>query len=144
MTKPNHISDIIEVLNSGIEFYEKGIEKVSNPELKSVFQEMISEKRKAISTLQPFAREEQGEEEHDGSAAVAIREKFTQLLSVFQDDNKAYVSQLEEVEDKVLEEFRSALKDEQPADCQSALRSTMTDMRACHDKMRSLKWGSNA
>ena len=63
------------------------------------------------------------------------------VLAVLRGSN---VSQLEEVEDKVLEEFRTALKDEQPADCQSALRSTMTDMRACHDKMRSLKLGSNA
>ena len=144
MTKPNHISDIIEVLNSGIKFYEKGIEEVSNPELKSVFQDMISEKRKAVSELQPFAREEQGEDEHDGSVAVGIREKFTQLLSVFQDDDKAYVSQLEEVEDKVLEELRTALKDDQPADCQSVLRDVMTSMRACHDKMRALKLGSDA
>ena len=143
MSNPNHIekvSSIIKVLNGGIEFYSDAIKKVDSQSVKAVFEKMISDKQAAIITLQPFAVAEQGEYEDDNAMSVDIRNMYTSVISsLTSNSDHTYVSQLEEVEDKILAVLRDALKEDQPAACTMALNGVLTDMKRNHDQMRALQ-----
>ena len=116
MSNPNHVekvSSIIKVLNGGIEFYSDAIKKVESQSIKTVFQQMINDKQTAITTLQPFAVAEQGDYEDDNAMAVDIRSMYTKVISsLTSNSDHTFVSQLEEVEDKILAELREALKED--------------------------------
>ncbi|ETX12292.1 hypothetical protein MUS1_01430 [Marinomonas ushuaiensis DSM 15871] len=136
-----HITDIIKVMNGGMEFYQEAKTKIGTDSYKVFFNRMISAKREAAAELQQFAVQEQGELEKDTSNAVKLRQSYTKLLSKISGDTTAftYIDQLEEVEDKVLEEIDIALEREQPQNCEIILQRIKVRMKECHDEMKALQ-----
>ena len=47
----NHITDIIQVMNSGIDFYEKAQDKVQDPSVSALFQRMIDARKVSVESL---------------------------------------------------------------------------------------------
>ena len=136
----NHASDIIQVLNSGIEFYTDAKEQVRDPKLAQFFDRMLNARRMVKERLQPFAVIEDGQREEGSAFSVEVRKVYTKVIgAISSDTDHAYISQLEEVEDKTLEELRIALKDNQPPQYEAALLQSMATMQECHDEMRALK-----
>ncbi|SBT19196.1 hypothetical protein MGA5115_03358 [Marinomonas gallaica] len=136
-----HVADIIKVMNGGIDFYEKAKQEVDSPRIQRMFDKMIDAKESAVTELQPFAIAENGEPENDSSFEVSARQAYTKVLDKVSRDSTehTYVDQLEEVEDKVLEELDEALKLDQPAGCERALRAVQARMKECHDEMKALQ-----
>lgn len=136
----NHASDIIQVLNSGIEFYTDAKEQVRDQRLVQFFDRMLTARRMVKERLQPFAVQEDGKREEGSAFSVEVRKVYTKVISAISSDTEhTYISQLEEVEDKTLEELRIALKDNQPPQYEAALLQSMSTMQECHDEMRALK-----
>ncbi|MBH0018151.1 ferritin-like domain-containing protein [Pseudoalteromonas sp. NGC95] len=132
----NHITDIIQVMNSGIDFYQKAQEKVEDPAIGALFQRMIDARKVSVERLQPYAINEKGEREDGSSFAVEARRTYTALLTTFTSHNDStYVKELEEVEDKTLVEIKAAMDKPQPADCEAALAKTLLTMQSCHAEM---------
>lgn len=138
----HHITDIIKVMNSGIEFYQKAKDKVDDKSYQGFFNRMIDAKAKAIFELQPFAVEEKGDLETGTDTLVKARETYTHVVSKLSSNTEfTYVDQLEEVEDRVLEELDDALSKDQTPDCEAALIRIKTKMKECHDEMKALQNG---
>ena len=136
----NHITDIIQVMNSGIDFYEKAQDKVQNPAVGALFQRMIDARKVSVESLQPYAINQQGEREDGSSFAVEARRAYTSLITKLSSDNdETYVNELEEVEDKTLEEIKAAMKKPQPHDCEAALSKVLLTMQSCHTEMSRMK-----
>ncbi|MCW8108257.1 PA2169 family four-helix-bundle protein [Alteromonas ponticola] len=134
------VSEIIKVLNGGIEFYQDGVEKVNEARITSLFTRMIEEKKEAVTALQPYAVAEQGRAETNHDVGVDIRNMYTTLVgSITSDKAHTYIKQLEEVEDKVLLSIDEALEEEQPSNCAAELRRIRTRMQQCHDEMKLLQ-----
>jgi len=132
------VTDVIKVLNGGIEFYKDGMKKVTSGNIREMFNRMIDEKQQAVLALETFA--EQGSKDSHSSWSVEVRSMYTKILSILTSDkNHAYVSQLEEIEDKVLEVIDEALDANQPTVCATELRRIRTRMQQCHDEMKSLQ-----
>lgn len=135
-----HVSDIIQVLNSGIEFYSDAKEKVDDQQLEQFFDRMLNARRMVKERLQPFAVQEDGKREEGSAFSVEARKVYTKVIgAISSDTERTYISQLEEVEDKTLDELRIALKDKQPPQYEAALLQSMATMQECHDEMRALK-----
>jgi uncharacterized protein (TIGR02284 family) len=142
-TDVKHVSDIVQVLNSGIDFYQDAKEKIDSPQLASFFDRMINARKTVKQKLQPFAIAEEGKIEQGSAFTVEVRNIYTKIIgSMSSDKQHTYITQLEEVEDKTIEEIRSALHKKQPVDCEAALLSALATMQACHDEMRALKRAS--
>ena len=137
----HHITDIIKVMNGGIEFYQEAKTKLDDSTYKAFFDRMIGAKAEAVAELQPFAVDQQGEVENDTSNLVKARQTYTKLLAKISSDSTTftYVDQLEEVEDKVLEELDLALERNQTQDCEVTLRRVKVSMKECHDEMKALQ-----
>ncbi len=138
----HHITDIIKVMNSGIEFYQKAKEKVDDQSYQGFFNRMIDAKAKAIFELQPFAVEEKGDLETGTDNLVKARETYTQVVAKLSSNTEfTYVDQLEEVEDRVLEELDDALSKEQTPESEAALLRIKVQAKECHDEMKALQNG---
>ncbi|GKW51134.1 PA2169 family four-helix-bundle protein [Pseudoalteromonas shioyasakiensis] len=136
----HHIADIIQVMNSGIDFYEKAQEKVTDPSIIALFQRMIDARKVSVERLQPYAINENGERENGSDFAVEARKAYTSVITKLgADKNATYVSELEEVEDKTLAEIKHALKKPQPHDCEAALSKTLLTIQSCHAEMSKMK-----
>jgi uncharacterized protein (TIGR02284 family) len=136
----NHISDIIQVMNSGIDFYQKAQQKVQDPAIAALFQRMIDAREVTVERLQPFAINEQGEREEGSSFAVEARRAYTALITKFSAENDdTYVKELEEVEDKTLEEIKAAMAKPQAPDCEAALAKALLTMKSCHAEMSKMQ-----
>ncbi|GAA0817432.1 PA2169 family four-helix-bundle protein [Colwellia sp. D2M02] len=134
------IKELVRVLNGGIEFYRSAMDKVSNPHLMHVFENNINEKARTIAELQTFVLIDEGKIEQDSAFSVELREAYTKVLAVISADAEhTYVSQLEEIEDKVLEKIEAALMKKLPAECQSTLLQIQVRMQHCHNHMKQLK-----
>ncbi|WP_372626004.1 PA2169 family four-helix-bundle protein [Arsukibacterium sp.] len=135
-----HVHDIIQVLNSGIDFYGDAKEKVDDRQLASFFDRMLNARRLVKERLQPFAIAEDGKREDGSAFTVEARKVYTKVIGAMSSDKEhTYISQLEEVEDKTLEELKAALTENQPPQFVTALRQSLTTMQECHDEMRALK-----
>ncbi|RNF51555.1 PA2169 family four-helix-bundle protein [Marinomonas hwangdonensis] len=137
----HHITDIVKVMNGGIEFYQEAKTKLDDSTYKAFFDRMIGAKAEAVAELQPFAVAQQGEVETDTSNLVKARQAYTKLMSKITSETTTftYVDQLEEVEDKVLEELDLALERNQTQDCEVTLRRVKVRMKECHDEMKALQ-----
>lgn len=138
-TKP--IANIIKTMNSGITFYQEAKEKVDESRYTGFFNRMIDAKAEAVFELQPFAVKETGDLVDGDDSMVEARKTYTKIADKLTSNSTAftYVDQLEEVEDKVLEEIESALKKELTEDCEATLLRVQKRMKECHDEMRMLQ-----
>lgn len=135
-----HVTDIVQVLNSGIDFYSDAKEKVDDRKLAQFFDRMLNARRMVKERLQPFAVQEEGKREEGSALSVEARKVYTKVIGALSTDKEhTYISQLEEVEDKTLEEIRIALKEKQPPQYEAALLQSLATMQECHDEMRALK-----
>lgn len=134
------VTNVIEVLQGGIDFYEDAMHEVTAQNVKSTFQRMIAGKREAIETLQPFAIKQKGERETDSDWMVDTRKMYTNLIGKMSSDkDHTYIKQLEEVEDKLLESIDDALEEDQSPECIPALRQVRVQAQKMHDEMKALQ-----
>ena len=134
------VSDIIKVLNGGIEFYQDAMTKVNSSNVRNMFSRMIMEKKQAVEELQSFAVAETGDKETSTAFSVDARNMYTNILGMFTSDkDHTYIDELEEVEGKVLEVMDEALEEDQPSACAAALRKIRARMQQSHDEMKALQ-----
>ncbi len=139
-SKVDKVSDIIQVIQAGIDFYKDAILAIDNESIKNTFRKMITYKEAALQSLQPLAIAEQGEREEGGSVVVDARRMYAKFASMFASDlDHTYVKQLEEVEDHILEAFDDALKQEQPPHAMITLRTVRANAQQMHDEMKALQ-----
>ncbi|MCV2883692.1 PA2169 family four-helix-bundle protein [Aestuariibacter sp. AA17] len=134
------VSDIIKVLRAGAEFYEDAKDEVKENRIEVFFDRMADQKRQAAESLQSFSIAEQGEMETGEAVSVNMRKLYTDIVSLIS-TNKTHtvISQLEEVEDKILEVIDEALEEDQPDTCARALRKLRAQMQENHDEMKALQ-----
>lgn len=135
------VSDIVKVLNGGIEFYKDGIHKVSGQSIQAMFKRMIEEKQQAVLALKPYLPESSAQRENnDADWIVRFRNMYARLRESLESTNDHVdIEQLEEVEDRVLRVIDSALETDPPQHYACELRRIRTRMQQCHDEMHSLQ-----
>jgi uncharacterized protein (TIGR02284 family) len=139
-TSVEKVTDVIQVMSAGVDFYHDAVEQVNDTLIKNTFIKMASKKEAAILALQLLTVEEQGKAEEGSSIAVDSRKMYTKFATMFTNDGDyTYVKQLEEVEDKVLIVLDAALDEEQPVEAMAILTNIRGDAQLMHDEMKALQ-----
>lgn len=134
------VSKVIKVLNTGIDFYTEAQDKVESTQVATVFGNMATIRKSAVTRLNAYTELRDGETEEGGDFASEARRMYTNLIaSIKSDSDYTYISQLEEIEDKTLEELKSALNKDLDPGCRAALSEIMAEMNQCHDRMLALQ-----
>ena len=133
------LNDVIAVLKGGADFYRDAAEKVENPGLAEIFRTNAQKREQAIADLAGHVRSH-GETPAEGSWAETAYSWYTSALAAFGDQEDTLIAQLEEHEDRTLEELHDAIEDI-PAGTPAhvSLMTHLQTFRETHDQMRNMK-----
>lgn len=140
MQHANTVRELVQIARDGAAFYGQAIDKVEDPNIRSIFARMAGHKQKIIDSLSANLRLHDEETPENGTVAGRIRQGYADLLaSLSSQDARIYVSQLEETEDRLLHHFERAMEDVEDPAVRALLQTHMPQVRACHEEMRALK-----
>jgi len=142
MTKvSSSLSELVELLNDGIAFYQDAAGKVGDPALAELMQKMGYLKKAIAADLNAeIALEGEAPREH-GSWFGSMRRTYADLLTRFgeRDSDRDLVAQLEEHEDRLLAAFREATLGDASARVRDLALNYFPEIEAMHARMRELK-----
>ncbi len=133
------LNDVIAVMKGGARFYRDAADKVENPGLAEVFKLNAARREQAIADLSAHVKS-YGETPADGSWAETAYSWYASAIASFGDREDTLIAQLEEHEDRTLEELHDAIEDV-PAGtpAHSSLMAHLKTFQETHDRMRAMK-----
>lgn len=137
------LSELVELLNDGISFYQDAAGKVSDPALAELMQKMSYLKKAIAADLNAeIALEGEAPREH-GSWFGSMRRTYADLMARFgeHDSEQTLVAQLEEHEDRLLAAFREATLGDTSARVRDLALNYFPEIESMHARMRDLKKG---
>ena len=138
-TDTSTLNDLIQVLNDGKSFYEEAAPKV-RADLGTVFQRMARTKAAIVSDLQGAVKSAGEKPAESGTFAGSVRKLYADVrTSLASKPDAEYVIQLEEFEDRILAEFRSAVEKSDDASVRAIAARHRPNVTRDHDDMRALK-----
>lgn len=134
------LKDIVHTAREGAQFYEAARDKASKPELREVFTRMAQAKHTLITELSAALMAKGEALPEGGSPTVAMRRVYADVRAmVSSNDDAIYVGELEEVEDRLVSEMKTALNEATDPMMKSTLQQAMMSVSSCHNEMRELK-----
>ena len=134
------LKDIVHTAREGASFYEAARDKASKPELREVFTRMADAKQALITELSAALMSKGEVVPEGGSSAVALRKVYADVRAmVSNNDDAIYVGELEEVEDRLVSEMKTALIETTDPTMKVTLQQAMLSVSQCHNEMRDLK-----
>lgn len=140
MTNVNQLKELVQVARDGVEFYEYAFDKVQDAQLRSLFSRMAAAKRELINGLSACIAST-GEDAPEGGTLVGTLQKaYGQVRAALaRNETRAYVAQLEEAEDRLLDHLQRAIREADDMAALVQLEAYLPRVRDCHEEMRSLK-----
>lgn len=134
------LNDLIEIARDGSEFYTEAAGKVKDPALSTLFGQMASHKREIVNGLSADVAAIGGKPAEHGTMVGSMHQMYGKVRAALGDTDYAYVSELEESEDRLLDAFKDTLADKDtPAAARMAAEQFMPRVLQCHDIMRNRK-----
>ena len=134
------LRDLVQIARDGADFYAAAEPEVTDARLKTVFERMAASKQDLIDALSGRLEMIGETPPSTGTTLGALRKAYTDVRANLTADNeKVYISQLEETEDRLLHHFEDALRDSDNDEIRSQLQAHLPRVQACHDEMRRLK-----
>jgi uncharacterized protein (TIGR02284 family) len=133
------LNELIEIARDGEKFYRKAAEKVGHSETRAIFEEQARVRDQFIQDLGQYVTADGETPSDDTTLLGAARQLYTDLRAKLSDDSEAvYISQLEEMEDRLLEHYEQAMEDS-GTEIRRLLQSHLPLVQAAHERMRALK-----
>ncbi len=133
------LDDLIEVLNDGKAFYEEACSHV-HADLAAVFQRMARTKAAIAADLSTMVVARGEEPSRSGSFSGSVRKMYAQLRTLLaQNEEAAYITQLEEFEDRILHAFQDAVEESNDVGVREIARRYLPEVTRDHNDMRSMK-----
>lgn len=140
MKESSRVSDFVQVLNDGVDFYRRAKGKVKDKNLQLTFEKMAATREQLLNRLQPYVTRVEGEPEKGHTFSGKVREIYTNVLSSIKSDkDQAFIDNLEEIEDKTLKEAREVINEAHSTEVVSALNEFYPKLQKCHAEMSQLK-----
>ena len=135
------ISNIININEDAVEFYNSAQEKAEDPHLKSTFANLESLHNSVVINLTSHLRAEGHEAEPKETFTGQAYQFWASLVaSISNDIDETLVTQLEEAEDRCLHSIQDAFtSDNITPVSKSALQTEFVALKKSHDYMKALK-----
>ena len=133
------LSDLVQALNDGIDFYMHAAEKTNEKELSEFFQRMSYLKKTIASDLNAEIAIEGDRPTESGSFVGSLRKTYTDLKARLGDATPQYIAELEEHEDRLLAAFREAALQDKSSRVRDLALMYFPEIERMHSDMRRLK-----
>jgi uncharacterized protein (TIGR02284 family) len=139
MTNPKAtLKELIQIAHDSTEFYTDAAKEVRMPELAELFTRMAGHKKSLAATLSHRLSTLGATPPDSGTVSGWLRKAYAEIrVKITGKQDKAYVAQLEDTEDRLLRHFEEAINDPDNAPIRAELFATIGQVRACHNEMRS-------
>ena len=133
--------DLIETLKDGQEGFKQAAESVRSPALKALFSDYSQQRSRFATALQVEAqRNGETDPETSSSATGALHRGWINLKSAITGgDEHALLAECERGEDSPVEEYKKALDDGLTPSAQELVSRQFAEIKAAHDRIRSLR-----
>jgi uncharacterized protein (TIGR02284 family) len=135
------LNSLIETLKDGQEGFKQSAEGVDDPQLKSVFDTFALQRSKFAGELQREVVQLGDPDPEDSSSATgSMHRAWINIKSaVTNRDPHAILAEAERGEDSAVSAYKDAMKEELPAPIKEIVTRQSADVKAAHDKIRSLR-----
>jgi uncharacterized protein (TIGR02284 family) len=138
------LEDLIETLEDGRKGFQKAGELLSETghnDLADQMRRFASQRAQFSAELRDLARSQGWDIEEEGSAGAALHRAWMQLADMATgEDAHAVLAAAEQGEDHAVSEFEDALeRDDVPAEIRAVISRQAQEVKAAHDKVRSLR-----
>ena len=134
------LNDLIEVLEDGAKFYNEAAGKVSRTDLRALFGRMATTKGAIASDLKTLVMSKGEKPAQKGTVGGSLRKAFADVRASFSSDKDyAYIAELEQIEDRILREFRDAVEKSDDPGVRGIAQRYLPEVTRDHATMRDLK-----
>lgn len=134
------LNDLIEIARDGGEFYTEAAGKVDDPQLSALFGQMATHKHDIVQGLSTDVAATGGKPAEHGTMVGSMHQMYGKVRAALGDTDYAYVAELEQSEDRLLEAFKDTIADrDTPAAAKMAAEQYLPRVVECHDIMRNRK-----
>lgn len=134
------LNELIEIARDGKKFYLDAAAKVTDGEVQLIFRTQANVREQLINTLSQHVVIRGDIASREETLVGMTRKLYAEILATLSSDrDRVYISQLEEVEDRLLEHYRKALEVAESEDVRRVLVQHMPIVQAAHDRMKALK-----
>lgn len=135
--------DLIQTLEDGTDGFAKGAEKLDDsdrPDLAATFRELSEQRAQFSAELRGMASQYGDEIHESGSLTGALHRGWMSLKDVISGSEPDGVLDVaEQGEDHAVSEYEKALGQDISAGLRTVVERQLTDVRAAHDRVRSLR-----
>lgn len=133
------LNELIEIARDGEKFYRIVAEKTESPAMRDIFREQSDVRSQFIEDLSQYVAADGEIPSDDTTLLGTARKLYTELRAKLSSDSDAvYISELEQMEDRLLEHYQQALE-ESGTEIRRLLQSHLPTVQAAHERMRALK-----
>ncbi len=136
------LNELISVTRDSAAFYGDAATKVDNPQLRTLFNDMADSKNGLVGAMTREVKASGEPAAEAGTFTGILRQTYGDIRAKMGDDKDyAFVSQLEETEDRMLGAWHNVLKDDDVSKpVKEVVTSYLPKVKAHHDLMRDRKW----
>jgi uncharacterized protein (TIGR02284 family) len=137
------LNNLIETCRDGENGFRTAAEGVNRSDLKSLFTNYSQQRSEFVRELQQEVRKLGGDPAKSGSVAATLHRGWINIKSaVTGKDEGAVISEAERGEDSAVANYRDALEQNLPSTVQMLVQRQYTEIKAAHDRIRSLERAS--
>ena len=140
------LNNLIETLKDGADGFRNSAENVSDPSVKSVFNEYAQPRAQMASELQQQVSSLGAQPETTGSTAAAMHRGWINIKQALGGGEKAILNEAERGEDVAVKSYEKALEKPLPEPVAGVVRRQYAQVKQAHDRVRDLRdaWKSRA
>lgn len=129
-----HLRELIQTLNDGVEFYRAAVDKTELPQHKTIFERAVRARVAVLAYLQPYMVQQEGTPELGHTFGSVLHKMYPDILyGLNTDHDKTLIHQLETVEHATLVAMQKAMRVIQSPMLKSVLLDLYPRLNRCHD-----------
>ncbi len=128
--------DFVKVLKDGVEFYREAKKHVRDSRSLTLFEKNATTRERLINELKPHVEVETGDLQTTQTIKGKLHIIYTKILAKIKDADSTWMHQLEELEDRTLEEMDELMKEITTPEIKKVLSMQYLVLKECHAEMR--------
>jgi uncharacterized protein (TIGR02284 family) len=135
-TEREKLIELVKVLQDGVEFYREAKKHFSDSRNLTLFEKNANTRERIITELKPHVEVQTGDLQTSQSIKGKLKIFYTKILAQIKDADSTWIHQLEELEDRTLDEMDELMKEITTSEIKQLLSMQYLVLKECHAEMR--------